>query len=304
MLGRICYWIFNMSIIATFMGLLVLLIRRFKGIPRRILVFLWAVPFIRMCIPIGINSRYSLLTLISKFTTRTVTVSQPSEKIELSVTNTLMQAESYSPFTFKDNLVSNIFAVAGLIWIIGALAIIIALTILYVGTKREIKDATPIGKNVFISGKVESPAVYGIIRPKIILPESYSERDLTYILQHERTHIRRADNLWRLLGFMAAAIHWFNPFSWIFLKAFLSDLELACDESAVARYSTDERKAYATALLDCTQSKSLFVSAFGGAKVRMRIENVLSYKKMTVVSACGFTILILAIMYTLLTNAG
>ncbi len=304
MLGRVCYWIFNMSIIATFMGLLVLLIRRFKGIPRRLMVFLWAVPFIRMCIPLGINSRYSLLTLISKFTTRTVTVSQPSEMLELSVTNTIMQADSYSPFTFKDNLVSNIFAVAGLIWIIGALAIIIALTILYVGTKREIKDATPIGKNVFISGKVESPAVYGIIRPKIILPESYSERDLTYILQHERTHIRRADNLWRLLGFMAAAIHWFNPFSWIFLKAFLSDLELACDESAVARYSTDERKAYATALLDCTRSKSLFVSAFGGAKVRMRIENVLSYKKMTAVSACGFTILILAIMYTLLTNAG
>ena len=304
MLGRVCYWIFNMSIIATFMGLLVLLIRRFKGIPRRILVFLWAVPFIRMCFPLGINSRYSLLTLISKFTTRTVTVSKPSNSIELSATNTLMQAESYSPFTFKDNLVSNIFAVAGLIWIIGALAIIIALTILYVGTKREIKDATPIGKNVFISGKVVSPAVYGIFRPKIILPESYSERDLTYILQHERTHIRRADNLWRLLGFMAAAIHWFNPFSWIFLKAFLSDLELACDESAVARYSTDERKAYATALLDCTQSKSLFVSAFGGAKVRMRIENVLSYKKMTAVSACGFTILILAIMYTLLTNAG
>ena len=304
MLGRICYWIFNMSIIATFMGLLVLLIRRFKGIPRRLMVFLWAVPFIRMCIPLGINSRYSLLTLISKFTTRTVTVSQPSEMLELSVTNTIMQADSYSPFTFKDNLVSNIFAVAGLIWVIGAVSIIIALTILYVGTKREIKDSTRISKNVYFSAKVDSPAVYGIIRPKIIIPESYSERDLAYILQHERTHIRRGDNLWRLLGFIAAAIHWFNPFSWIFLKSFLTDIELACDESAVAAYSTEERKAYATALLDCTQSKSLFVSAFGGAKVRMRIENVLSYKKMTVVSSAGFTILILAIMYTLLTNAG
>ena len=304
MLGRICYWIFNMSIIATFMGLLVLLIRRFKGIPRRLMVFLWAVPFIRMCIPLGINNRYSLLTLISKFTTRTVTVSQPSEMLELSVTNTIMQADSYSPFTFKDNLVSNIFAVAGLIWVIGAVSIIIALTILYVGTKREIKDATRISKNVYFSAKVDSPAVYGIIRPKIIIPESYSERDLAYILQHERTHIRRGDNLWRLLGFMAAAIHWFNPFSWIFLKSFLTDIELACDESAVAAYSTEERKAYATALLDCTQSKSLFVSAFGGAKVRMRIENVLSYKKMTAVSAAGFTLLILAIMYTLLTNAG
>ncbi|MBO4748290.1 MAG: peptidase M56 BlaR1 [Clostridiales bacterium] len=304
MLGSVCYWIFNMSIIASFMGLLVLLIRRIKEIPRRLLVFLWAVPFIRMCFPIGINSKYSLLTLISKVTTRSVPVSSPSDDISMSFTNTIQQAESYSPFTFKSNLVENIFNVAGLIWIIGALAIIIALIIIYVATKHEIKDSTPLSKNVYLSGKVESPAVYGIIRPKIILPEAYSERDLTYILQHERTHIRRKDNLWRLLGFMAAAVHWFNPLSWIFLRSFLSDLELACDESAVAAYTTEERKAYATALLDSAKSKSLFVSAFGGAKVRMRIENVLSYKKMTVVSTAGFTILILAIMYALLTNAG
>ena len=304
MLGSVCYWIFNMSILASFMGLLVLLLRRIKGIPRRALVFLWAVPFIRMCFPIGINSKYSLLTLISKVTTRSVPVSSPSDNISMSFTNTIQQAESYSPFAFKSTLVGTIFEVAGLIWIIGALAIIIALILLYIGTKREIKDATPLSKNVYLSGKVESPAVYGILRPKIILPESYSERDLTYILQHERTHIRRKDNLWRLLGFMAAAVHWFNPFSWLFLKSFLSDLELACDESAVAAYTTEERKAYATALLDSVKSKSLFVSAFGGAKVRMRIENVLSYKKMTVVSTAGFTILILAIMYALLTNAG
>ncbi len=304
MLGSVCYWIFNMSILASFMGFLVLLLRRIKGIPRRALVFLWAVPFIRMCFPIGINSKYSLLTLVSKVTTRSVPASSPSDMISVSYTNTIQQAESYSPFAFKSNLVGTIFEVAGLIWIIGALAIIIALILLYIGTKREIKDATPLSKNVYLSGKVESPAVYGILRPKIILPESYSERDLTYILQHERTHIRRKDNLWRLLGFMAAAVHWFNPFSWIFLKSFLSDLELACDESAVAAYTTEERKAYATALLDSVKSKSLFVSAFGGAKVRMRIENVLSYKKMTVVSTAGFTILILAIMYALLTNAG
>ena len=103
---------------------------------------------------------------------------------------------------------------------------------------------------------------------------------------------------------MAAAIHWFNPFSWVFLKVFLADLELACDEAAIAKYCDEERKEYARTLLNCSQSKSLFASAFGGAKVRMRIENVLSYKQMTVVSAVGFTILILAIIYTLLTNAG
>ena len=304
MLGSVCYWIFNMSIVASFMGLLVLLIRKLRGIPRRISVFLWAIPFIRMCFPLGINSRFGLMSLISRLTTRTVTVYQPTKDIALSHSNVLMQADSYSPVTFKEDLLKNTFEIAGVIWIIGALAILLTLIILYAGTKHEIRDARLLEKNVYLSGKVDSPAVYGIIRPRIILPESYEERDLKYILRHEQTHIRRGDNFWRLLGFLAAAVHWFNPLSWLFLKSFLSDLELACDESAVAKFSKEEQKEYATALLDCTASKSLFVSAFGGAKVRMRIENVLSYKKMTAVSLAGFSVLILAIMYALLTNAG
>ena len=57
-------------------------------------------------------------------------------------------------------------------------------------------------------------------------------------------------------------------------------------------------------LLDSTQSKSMLVSAFGGAKVRTRIENVLSYKQMTLVSGIGFTLLVLVIVFTLITNAG
>ncbi|MBO4474828.1 MAG: M56 family metallopeptidase [Clostridiales bacterium] len=303
MLGNMCYWIFNMSIIASFMGLLVLLLRKLR-IPRRVLVFLWIIPFVRMCFPLGINSRYGLMSLISKFTMRTVTVYKPADQLALSQSNVLMQADSYAPVTFKENILTQVFEIASLVWIIGALAIIIALILLYIGTKHEIKDARHLRENIFLSEKVGSPAVYGIFRPRILLPKSYSDRDLRYILQHEKTHIRRGDNLWRLLGFLAAAVHWFNPLSWVFLKEFLSDLELACDESAVAAFSAEERKEYAHALLDATRSKSLFASAFGGAKVRTRIENVLSYKKMTVVSAAGFTILILAIMYTLLTNAG
>ena len=135
------------------------------------------------------------------------------------------------------------------------------------------------------------------------LPASFADTDREYVLQHERTHIRRCDNLWRLIGFLLTAIHWFNPLSWLFLKVFLADLELACDERAVSKYNNDERKEYARTLLNCAQSKNVFVSAFGGAKVRTRIENVLSYKQMTLVSAVGFTLLIMRI-YTLLTNAG
>ena len=304
MLGEFCYWIFNMSITASVTGLLVLLIRRIRFIPRRISVFLWIIPFIRMCVPFGLNSRYSLLTLISRFTTRTVTVYQPTDDIAFSLSNSIMAANDYFPITYKVNTLSRVFEIAGLIWIIGAAAILIALAILYAATKRTVKDSRLLEQNVFLSDKVESPAVYGIIKPRIVLPASYADRELKYVLRHEKTHIRRRDNLWRLLAFAAVAAHWFNPLSWVFLKAFLSDLELACDESALSGYSEAERKEYARTLLDCAESKSLFVSAFGGAKVRTRIENVLSYKQMTAVSAVGSALLILAIIYTLLTNAG
>lgn len=304
MIGELCYWIFNMSIVASLTGLIVMLLRKIRVIPHRVSVFLWIIPFVRMCIPFGLNSPYSLMTLLSRLTTRTVTVYQPTDDIAFSVSNSIRAAESYDPITYKENILETVFTVSGFIWMITALAIIIAMIILYITTMREIRNAVHLDSNVFISEKVDSPAVYGIIRPKILLPVPFADKDNGYVLAHERTHIRRGDNLWRLLGFTAAAVHWFNPLSWVFLKAFLADLELACDEQAVSGFTEDQRKDYARALLDCASGRNVFVSAFGGAKVRTRIENLLSYKQMTLFSAICFIALILAIIYTLLTNAG
>lgn len=304
MIGRICYWVINMSIVASFMGLIVLLIRKIRFIPRRVSVFLWIIPFLRMAVPVGLNSRYSLMSLVSRLMTKTVTVYQPSDDIAFSFSNSIRAAESYSPITYKVNILGTVFSVAGMIWTVVSLALLIALTIIYVSTKNAVADSRLLESNIFFSDKVDSPAVYGIIRPKIIIPGSYEDMELKYIIRHEKTHIKRLDNLWRIIGFITASIHWFNPLSWVFLKAFLNDLELACDEMAVSGYDKEERKEYARTLLSCSGSKSLLVSAFGGAKVRTRIENVLSYKKMTAFSAIGFTLLVLVIIFTLITNAG
>ncbi|MBR5182192.1 MAG: M56 family metallopeptidase [Clostridiales bacterium] len=304
MIGEICYWLINMSIVASFMGLIVMLIRKIRFIPRRVSVFLWIIPFLRMMVPVGINSQYSLLSLTSKLLTDSIRTYQPSEDIDLSFVNTIKAAESYSPITFKAQMLETVFNVAGMVWITVSLALIIALTILYISTKRAVSDSKLMEANIFLSDKVDSPAVYGIFRPRIIIPDSYKEMELEYIIRHEKTHIRRLDNLWRIIGFLTACVHWFNPLSWVFLKAFLTDLELACDEMAVSGYDIDKRKEYARTLLMCSQSKSMLVSAFGGAKVRTRIENVLSYKKMTAISAIGFTLLVLVIIFTLITNAG
>ena len=303
-IGEICYWIFNMSIAASVMGLIILLIGKLKFIPRRVSVFLWIIPFVRMLCPLALSSRYSLMTIISRFATKTVTVYKPNNSISVTTANFLQSAVSYTPITYKINVLEKVFIISGIVWLIVTLAILFTLIFMYVITMRAVKDAKHLCQNVYISDKVDSPAVYGIVRPHIVLPGIYTDKDMEYILRHEHTHIRRGDNLWRMIGFLTAAIHWFNPFSWIFLKAFLSDVELSCDEKAIAGYGTEEQKEYARTLLNCSQGKSLFVSAFGGAKVRTRIENILSYKKMTAFSAVGFAVLITLIFYTLITNAG
>jgi len=304
MLQEVFYWIFNMSITAALTGVLIMLVRLIKGIPRRMMTFLWIIPFLRMTIPLGLDSPYSLMTLLSKITTKTIVVFQPTDKISFSMMNSVMAANSYFPITYKVNILETIFSVASVIWAVVALAIVLMLTAIYCTTLFEIKDSKHLRENVYLSEKISSPAVYGVLRPKIVLPASYQDRDIELVIQHEKTHIRGLDNLWRVIAFLVVAVHWFNPLSWIFLKAFLADLELSCDERVLVKLGADRSKEYASALLECKQGATVFASAFGGARIRTRIENILSFRKLTWISLAAFIALISVIFYVLLTNAG
>ena len=177
------------------------------------------------------------------------------------------------------------------------------MAIIYFVTLGEVRDAKKLKNNIYISDKIKTPAVYGIIKPKIILPIEYQESELNYILMHENAHIKRKDNLVRLLAFIIVCLHWFNPFAWLLLKLLYSDIELACDESVLSNCDETERKKYAYTLLSTAEKTNVFAASFGGSKIRIRIENILSYKKISVFSIVAFSSLIIAICYVLLTNA-
>lgn len=304
MLQEVFYWIFNMSITAALTGVIIMLVRLVKKIPRRLTVFLWVIPFLRMTFPFGLNSHYSLMSLLSKITTKTIVVYQPNNDITFSMTNYVMAADTYFPITYKVDVLENIFNVASVIWIIVSLAILLMLVVTYCTTIYEIKDSTHLRDNVYLSEKIISPAVYGIVKPKILLPASYKDGDVNLVILHEKTHIRSFDNLWRIIAFVIVVVHWFNPLCWLFLKGFLTDLELSCDERVLAQLGTDRAKDYASSLLESRQGTTIFASAFGGAKIRTRIENILSFKKLTWLSLTVFVALIGVIFYVLLTNAG
>ncbi len=290
-----------MSISATIVGIIVMLIGKVKKLPRRFAYLLWVIPFFRMWIPIGIAGKYSLMSLISQFATKTVVVYQGYQT--LSISNSVMAADSYFPITYKEDLLKDIFHIASGIWMVGAVAMLIVVFVLYYVTIKELRDAIRDHDNIYFSDKITSPAVYGIIRPKIILPHNYIHKDLKYIIAHEQAHINRLDNLWRILAFISVAIHWFNPFSWLFLKHFLEETELACDERVLKKFGESEKKEYALNLINCAEHTTLFASSFGGAKVKIRVESILSYRKLSFASTVCFVALVLAIGYVLLMNA-
>ena len=303
MLGDLFYWIFNMSIAALICGVPVLLLRLMKRIPRRAVCILWLIPYLRMCIPVWLTGRYGLMTLLSRFTTKSVTAHELTHALSATYMNHVMAANTYFPITYKVDLLENLFGTASVIWLTVALALILTFAIIYISTLREMRDAQPYKDGVYISDKIRTPAVYGILKPKIIIPYRMKDGNLRYVILHERAHIRRMDNLFRLVAFTVTAIHWFNPMCWLFLKLLLTDIEIACDESVLARCGTEEKKRYARALICSAEKTNVFASAFGGAKIRMRIENILSYKKLSALSVVAITVLIAVAAYILLTNA-
>lgn len=300
MLGEIIYWLINMSITATITGIIILLLEKIKKIPRRLICILWIIPFIRMWIPFGFAGKYNLMWFISKFTTKVVYVKHYNY---LSATNFAMLAEDYFPITYKSDTIHCFFNITAIIWLAVFSVLLIAVIALYFTHKNSIKNAIHLYDNVYITDNVTTPAVYGIFKPKIVLPSFYKDKDIALILLHENAHIKSKDNLWRMTALITAILHWFNPFAWIFMKHFLANLEFACDERVLKPLDNNQKKAYAKSLLDVAESKSSFVSAFGGASIHKRISNILSYKKLSLFSALCIGAFAIILAYILLTNA-
>ncbi|WP_010296733.1 M56 family metallopeptidase [Clostridium senegalense] len=155
---------------------------------------------------------------------------------------------------------------------------------------EEEKKALNIRKYINIS-KVDglsSPALIGIIKNKIIIPNNdYDKEQLKWIFRHELIHFKRKDNLLKLILMIASAIHWFNPLVKILKVYFGEQCELSCDEKVIKRFSKDEIKEYAFVLVNTlkyrnTLKTTMFSSQFntnGVDIIKGRVESMLSSKK-------------------------
>ena len=298
MSSEIFYWVLNAGLHGALVCLLIWGLRAVKALPRRVVFLLWLGPLIRLTLPFGPSLPWSFMGLLKRLGARTVLL-PGNFSIDFYAANSIQAAESYFPIVYKTDALARLFQVCGLIWAIGAAACALTLGVLYWMTARELRDAVPLRGRVYVSEKLTGPGLVGILRPRILVPPGMEGRLLELVETHEEAHRRRLDNLWRLLALGVCCLHWFNPVVWYSLKLFFADMELACDEAVLGRLDPQGRRDYALALLSAAQGRDLFVSAFGGARLRLRVERVLSYRGLTLASAGAFTVLTVAILSTL-----
>jgi beta-lactamase regulating signal transducer with metallopeptidase domain len=86
---------------------------------------------------------------------------------------------------------------------------------------------------IVFSNETLTPAVYGIFRPVLLLPENYIEKlnevEAEHVLMHELAHIKRGDLIVHGLCLILQIIYWFNPFLIWMRKQMKYVREICCD---------------------------------------------------------------------------
>jgi beta-lactamase regulating signal transducer with metallopeptidase domain len=95
---------------------------------------------------------------------------------------------------------------------------------------------------------VSSPAIYGLFRPRLLLPSSFVENgtpaQLRHVFLHELAHVRRGDLVVHGITRILQALHWFNPvLAWAF-RRLRADREIATDALALQVAGEGESRAY------------------------------------------------------------
>ena len=187
--------------------------------------------------------------------------------------------------------------IAAWVWLLGAVGMGGFSLAQYALLRRRLAEAVPLGENLYLCDRIASPFVMGLFSPNIYLPSETPEEERSFILAHERYHIRRVDPVWKALAYLALCIHWFNPLAWLAFCLAGKDMELSCDEAVLKGLGVEVRADYAQALLRLATHKRVFSGmplAFGEGDTKGRIRNMARWKrpKVWVSALCGAVLLV------------
>lgn len=317
-------------ITSTLLGIAAIFIRKIFGnkVGIKPFIIMWAVVFIKFALPFELPSPLSVMNLFSeKAVTETVyenpieypesenTVENLTEQSQsdINIPQKITEAPKYEQDETESDFDLSEFAETVYFLITATLlfCIVFAYIIFTIKFHRLPRLENELCKKIIAefgikrkisvhSGEIDTPAVFGVLCPVIILPENIAVEDneklIRHIILHEICHIKHFDTLWNIITLMICAINWYNPIVWICRYMYLADTEKLCDMNVLKLIGDENRREYANSLLEYAVSRQnpvTLISGFGEGGIKSRIKSILSIKKVriiTVISAVAVII--------------
>ena len=337
--------IIKLSISVTWFIIITALVRMvLKKAPRSIICLMWCMVWLRLAFPINIESRFSLAPDISGAVEETVlslkdvtseldfgneslefdksAVSDVSSEFDKSALSDVsselnsvdklseLHAESGMDAVPKSSLAPKSSSASWLriglvIWLTGMALMFGYMIISYTALRRKLRTAVLYKENIKQSEFIDSPFIFGILRPVIYIPYGLEDSALDNVLAHEKAHLARWDHLTKFIAFLLLSIYWFNPFIWLAYVLFCKDVEAACDERTIAGMGEKERISYALTLLSLNGKVRVFgvcPIGFGELGVKERVLRIKRYKKPAVVIVFGASLVCVLAVVCFLTS--
>ena len=300
----------NLSISASWLILAVLVLRIvLKKAPKWVMPLLWGVVALRLVCLFSIESALSLIPSAETIPSEIVTETREPVLYEQAtldiVTNPTLPSAAEVPVGVSRQQAQVDFNIYSILWLAGMAALLVHALVSAGKLKRKLATAILLRDNIYESEFVDSPFVFGVVKPNIYLPMHMDEGTAAYVIAHEHAHLARRDHWWKVLGYLVLALHWFNPLVWVAYILFCRDIELACDEKVVRGLDGAARADYSQALLSCAAPKRAVAAcplAFGEGNIKTRVKSALHYKKPAFWVAAAAVLAVVIVAVCFLTN--
>ncbi|MHC4574915.1 MAG: M56 family metallopeptidase, partial [Planctomycetota bacterium] len=166
---------------------------------------------------------------------------------------------------------------------------------------------------VVVSDKLKSAALFGFVRPRLVLPaaliQTLSLNGLRHIFLHELAHLKRHDILLSWLTSLLLIMHWFNPLLWYAFYRMRLDREIACDGLTLSRMRPDESHNYGRTIVQLLEgfSHSRRLPIMAGvlenkSQLKRRMDMISQFKKNSYLWSVLAAVLILMVGCVTLTD--
>lgn len=320
------------SILAVLLLLITNLIKN-KCHPK-FMYYIWFILIIKLIIPMGPESKISIFNISFKAETAQINASKNFNTVDnkteslaiknISINN--LKEENKDTIQQNRHIKVDYSRYGFAIWIIVSIVFILRGLISYVALKINIKkegeklddnklNLISIKNNISIilTDKVKAPMLFGVINPKILIPNNIylriSDEELKFIIAHELVHYKRRDTLIALIIWVVKSIYWFNPIIIIAMNSMKRYCEISCDAEVIKDLSLLERVQYGNTIINTVKylnSPKNYVASTGivnnKKEIKERIERMSKNKKISLVSVIGSIVIVILLAMIGLTS--